>query len=189
MGMNRRTWGSRGTVRPLARKMLMLLFTATNSGKEDSKLQVVPSERAVWVYFCRQKALVSVNTASVNTKIYWLAEEEQKISFILLWQICLALESAMQIINSTDGRPKENPRASLKHTAWSIFFNHQWKLMEIQCNKKWWDLQVHQGSPLHSWPTSYFLCIGALQAQSNPGEGEGKGSLVVLQTRQILLFK
>lgn len=125
IGMNIRTYGSRGTVRPLARKLLVLLFTATSCRKQDPKLQLVVSGCPVWGDLCRQKALVSVNTASVNTKIYWLAEEEQKISFILLWQICLALESALQVINSTDGRPKENPGASLKHTAWSIFFNHQ----------------------------------------------------------------
>lgn len=160
--MNIRTYGSRGTVRPLARKLLMLLFTATSCRKQDPKLQLVVSECPVWGDLCRQKALVSVNTASVNTKIYWLAEEEQKISFILLWQICLALESALQVINSTDGRPKENPGASLKHTAWSIFFNHQWKLMEIQYTKRWWNLQVHQGSPICSSPTSYSLCTCAL---------------------------
>lgn len=82
IGRTRRTCGSRGTVRPLARKLLMLLFTETNSGKQDSKLQSFVVEHPVLEDLYRQKALVSINKASVT--IYWLAEEQHKIASMAL---------------------------------------------------------------------------------------------------------
>lgn len=71
----------------------------------ENKTQSVQVECSV---LYRQKALVSINKASVSKRIYWLAEEEHKR------QSHLALDSAMLIVNAADRRPKENPGASLK---------------------------------------------------------------------------
>jgi len=75
--------------------------------------------------FHRKIALVSIYKALVSKKIYWWDEEEQELSPIRLWQIHLALDSARQIVNSTNRGPMENPGASLKCKVWSISFNHQ----------------------------------------------------------------
>lgn len=91
----------------------------------------------------------------------------------------------MQIINSADRRPKENPGASLKHTAWSISFNHQPKLLEIEYTQSILGGDeicefIKSLSSFPFLPTSHSPCICALQALSCPGEGEGKGRLVLL---------
>lgn len=96
----------------------------------------------------------------------------------LLLQIHLALESAMQIVNSADRRLKKHPGAFLKCTARNISFNHREKLVKILYTQKWWDLWAHQENPsFHFLLISHSLRVCVLQAQSCPGEGEGEGRL------------
>lgn len=85
----------------------------------------------------------------------------------------------MRIVNSADRRPKENPGVSLKRTTWSILLNRQPKIHRVRSEV----MRSVSSSRLPSLlflPTSYSLCVLALQALSCPGEGEGKGRLVLL---------
>ena len=67
----------------------------------------------------------------MNKEIYLLAKEEHKTASMALADP-LGLEVSHADRKLCRQKTQENPGASLKHTAWSISFNHQQKLPEIQ---------------------------------------------------------